>query len=533
MAMNEHLKALIEKRNSIAGVINTEGVAILEKKAAIDKDYSKDSDDWKSKMAELETEITAQKERRAEVMELDGLIEVASEVNEMEIVEKMIGKDSGQPLTDSAMAAASTAALYPEKKQRFFDRFTYDFHQFLQKNNLTSREAVQGRTPRESVVLPSGEKFHAAASFYGTFDTSRPELYAASKSIGLDHGISDQLEVALKAKRDAFAKSMFTQHPLAGGDGSLYDPTAVFPGNTGGLCEYLIDNTIDVFPYPKASFLDCIPVRRISKSYMLYVRQTLRVNNASAVGESVQLAGTNNPTGAPVDFLVEKPESEFGFSQAKAYTITFADTLPVSEEFLEDCPQIADIVENQLMENVRQVFYDQLLNGDGSDGENPEILGLLAQVGVSTRIHKGAASFWGNVMGAGNADNTIRETLELAVFDAEAYGYTVDCIIMSHADYVKMVMLRDEDGHKLYTDAEADTVRGAKIRADIRMPVGTAIAGAFRQVVQILIRRALRLDIGWVDNQFKVDMLTLRATMRGGLLVRVPHALIRITALNT
>jgi hypothetical protein len=39
------------------------------------------------------------------------------------------------------------------------------------------------------------------------------------------------------------------------------------------------------------------------------------------------------------------------------------------------------------------------------------------------------------------------------------------------------------------------------------------------------------LDIGWIDKQFVQDMLTLRATMRGGILVRAPHALIRVTGL--
>jgi hypothetical protein len=183
------------------------------------------------------------------------------------------------------------------------------------------------------------------------------------------------------------------------------------------------------------------------------------------------------------------------------------------------------------MENVRQEFYDQLINGDGSGGEYPELTGLLALVGLSTRIHRGAASFMGNVMMPGVATDNTRETIERAIFDAQAYGYNVDCVLMSHDDFVEMTFLKDNDGYRLYTDSELSSVRGAKIVYDIRMPAGLAIAGAFRQTVRILLRRAVRLDIGWVDNQFREDMLTLRATMRGGLLAKVPHALIRITGI--
>lgn len=545
--LNAHLKALLEKRNNLAQEATTEGGEILTLHAELEKNHKSDcpcrlkgdkkgdctDSTFSEGMQGIETRLTEQKNRQLEIADLDELIDNTDTVAEKAARIDGTLKSSGAipPVTSDGMSAVANAMLYPAK-DKMMSRIGVDFYGFLQKTKLTTCDDVKSRNVIGVETMSDGQTFNRVASFHATFGKNQAEVVSASKSIGRDLGLGQEFDDAMKARRDAVAKSMFTQVPgMSGGDGSLYAPTEVFAGNTGGLCEYVIDNEIDVLPYAPVSFLECIPARAIPKSYVLYARQTLRINNASAVGESVILTTEDNPTDDVVDFRPLKPESEFGFSQAKAITLTFADTLAVSEEFLEDCPAIADAVETQLMENVRQEFYDQIINGDGSTGEYPELVGLLAQVGLSTRVHRGAASFFGNTQGSGGADDDVRETIERAIFDAQAYGYTVDCVLMSYEDYVEMTFLKDELGKRLYTDDDLATIKGAKVRADVRMPAGTALVGAFRQVVQMLIRRAIRLDIGWVDKQFRQDMLTLRATMRGGLLVKAPHALIRITGL--
>lgn len=538
--LSEHVKALLTRRNGLAQEVNTNAEEMIGKKAELDKNHKSDcpcrtitegvkgdcgDTVYSDGMKELEIKVKEQTVKRAELDELDELIDSGEAIEERVIKSAPTG-----PVTEAGMTPALASLIGNGKKDKFMSRIGVDFWEMLQKLNLTKKDDIKGRPTLGAGTGIGSDRFNCVASFYAAFGNNAKDIASATKSIAGELALGADFDTAMQTRRNAF-KSMFTQHPLAGGDGSLYAPTEVFPGNTGGLCEYQIDDTLDVLPYPPASFLDCIPVRTISKSWLLYARQTLRVNNASGVGEGVVLTGSDNPTEAPVDFRPIKPESQFGFSQAKAYTITFADTLPVSEEFLEDCPAVADAVETQLMENVRQEFYNQLINGDGSDGENPEILGLLSQVGLSTRVHRGAATFFGNTMGAGGADDDMRETLERAIFDAQAYGYTVDCAIVSYDDYVDLTFVKNEDGLRLYTDEQTTNVRGVRIRPDVRMAAGTAIIGAFRQTVQILMRRAIRLDIGWTDKQFLQDMLTLRATMRAGLLAKAPHALIRVTGI--
>lgn len=545
MTISEMLKALEEKRNALATELNTEGLAIQEKRASLEAEYKgKETEQvFIDGMVELNARKEVQKTKRAEVLSLDEEIEACIPIKMLEaqgVSEEDLSKAAALAVTqgNGQIPYRQNNRTAPTGGNALGYRMGEQFQKFLAHTDLMGAEKVRN-LGGPTFKSKNGGTFHSAASFHGIIGSNESEVDEVGADLGVEIGQPAQFDKALKDRRAAVSalatKSMFTQHPMAGGDGSLFSPESVFPGNTGGLCEFIIDNDLPLWPYPPSCFLDCIPIRRIPKSYVLFSRQTLRINNASAVGESLQLSAGTEPesrtTDNAIDFRVLKPESQFGFSQAKAWTVTYADTLPVSEEFLEDCPTVADAVETQLLENVRQEFYRQIINGDGSEGAYPEITGLLAQVGLSTRIHRGAASYMGNTTPAGDVADNIRETIVRAIFDAEAYGYSVDCIIMNHDDYTTMEFLKDEMGKPLYTEAEKNTIKGAKVCKDVRMPAGTALVGAFRQVVQVLIRRAIRLDIGWIDKQFAQDMLTLRASMRGGLLVKVPHALVRITQL--
>jgi hypothetical protein len=531
----ESINKQVAKHAAISEEVDAKGLEIIKRRNELDETAEKDSDTYKTKMTELEGMITEQMAKRASAEEIAKAIEAAEPMKQFDEM-----KFESTPFTESAETGMLLQTTQKDKTP-FQQQLGRDFWYALQKAKLTSSDAIKNNlvAPR-SAMLRDGQKFNSAFAWDAAFGRNDGQIVEAIKHLGLtDLGWKDEVDALEKTKSNREAiKSMFTQVPdVSGGDGSLYNPTAIFAGNTGGLCEYQIDNSIDVLPYPDATFLDCIPVQQIAKAYLLFVRQTLRINNASGVGESVVLPNLMDfATGLvpnPIDFRPIKPESEYGFSQAKAHVITIANTIQMSEEMLEDCQTIVDIVEQQLMEDTRQEFYRQLIEGDGSGGLYPEITGLLSTLGMSTRIHQGAASFFGNTMGAGAVTDNVRDTLERAVFDGQAFGYVIDCIITSLEDYIEMAMQKDGtlSERKLYTDAEINTIRGARVRADVRMPAGTAIAGAFRRVVRILLRRALRLDIGWVDDQFLTDMLTMRATMRAGLKVTSPHGLIKITAL--
>lgn len=526
----EEVNKSIAQHATIAEQADSTGLEIIKMRNELDVTVEKGSDAYKEKFTALEAMIDEQLIKRDEADAISKAIESAQPLKQYEQL-----KSGSRPVTESAQIGFLSS--FEKDNTPLGQKLGRDFWHSLKQAKLLKAEAIKGVATTKQFFLKNGERFNSAFQWDAVFGSNPTESMEVAKRLADENGWAG-IGDSLKSTRES-VKSMFTQTPDgSGGDGSLYNPTAIFAGNTGGLCEYQIDNAIDVLPYPEASFLECMPVQQIAKAYLLFVRQTLRINNASGVGESVVLPNlldfTDGVTPNPIDFRPIKPESEYGFSQARAGVITIANTIQMSEEILEDCQSIVDIVEQQLMEDTRQEFYRQLIEGDGSTGENPEMIGLLSTLGMSTRIHQGAASFFGASQGAGISTDNIRDTLERSVFDGQAFGYRIDCIITSLEDYITMAMQKDEtlSQLKLYSEAEIDVIRGAKVRPDTRMPAGTAVAGAFQRVLRILLRRALRLDIGWVDDQFLTDMLTMRATLRGGLKVTSPHGLIKITALT-
>lgn len=530
--LTEKYKAFAVERNALSEKVDEQGLELIKKRDYIEKELTKESPDYEDKMQELDEAIAEQKSLRSKVLKFDEFIENVkpTELLSAKDFEDIVGKNSDEPVTDNAVMDFLASQNTP--KRSFADNIGDDFFGFLQEAELTSASKIKSRA-MYSEQQADGSTFNVAATFNAILGKNQADRKEAVKSLASKNddsqlGLSAETYLeTLKERREA-VKSMFTQTPLAGGDGSQYNPVGVFAGNTGGLCEYDIDNDVAILPYPKLSFLDCIPFEQIPKSYRLFVRQTLRISNADSVGETIY--------SPPVDFIVDKPESQYGFTQNRAYTVIFANTIPVSEEFLEDCPAIADIVRNQLLRDTLEAFYAQLLNGDGSTGANPQLVGFFNTAGVSTRIHRGASSYnldsGAVAQGAGLAGDTTRDTVERSVFDSEAFGYDVDCALLSHDDYVDMAMLKKPNSEeKLYTEAELNNIRGARVRYDTRITAGTGLVAPFGQTVKALIRKSLQFDIGWTNKQFIQDTLTLRARMRAGNIVKQPFALIRLSGM--
>jgi hypothetical protein len=185
------------------------------------------------------------------------------------------------------------------------------------------------------------------------------------------------------------------------------------------------------------------------------------------------------------------------------------------------------------MQNVMERYILEVLVGNGQGGRYPQITGLNNTFGLSTRVHQGAATMGDADLapGAGAGTDKPRRTFQRGIFDLLALGYRATGIIMNHYDYVDIAFTEDLDGRDLYTQAELDAIMGAQVAYDVRQPVGTALMGDFQRAVKLLIRRLLRMDMGYVNAQFIEDMITFRVTMRAGIMVKQPHAIIRLTGL--
>lgn len=558
----EKLNVFVKQRNDLDAAKNTRALKIIEEKDYIEANLTAGSADYIERTKALDLLCDEQIADAEKVIKFDKVIEsltpsqMAAKMATQNDFSEFID-ENGELLPVSGRATTSVSSTFSsriksteEKSEDLAHRIGTDIWNWLRATGLNKKDRWNNIKSFDTDGLQgmhSKAQFKTIGTFTAAFGETDVDRNNAIKSLQDDGALwaSDTMKSlveristrrnAIKSlargitpqglDRDA-VKSMYLQIPnMAGGDGAAYQPFEIYAGNSGGLCEYDIDREIAELPYAEVGFLDCIPSERISKSWRMFVRQALRINNADSVNETIYAP--------PIDYIVTKPESHYGFVQERAYTVVFANTTAISDEFLEECEPLIDIIRNQLMRDALEAYYMQLLFGDGRVGKHPQLLGFFNQVGMSTRIHRGAAKFNGEVKASGKSTDRHRDTIVRGIWDAKAFGYKHDCVIMSQDDYVDMSLERDNQDRLMYTQAELDNISGAKVTADTRVPAGLMLSGAFGQVAKTLIRRTMQFDVGYVNNQFNEDMQTFRCRFRAGNMVRQAFGLTRYSKMNT
>ncbi len=111
--------------------------------------------------------------------------------------------------------------------------------------------------------------------------------------------------------------------------------------------------------------LDIIPFARTSESAIAYMEETTRTHAAAEATEGAAYA-----------------ESTFAFTAQSVTIRKIADSLPVTDEQIEDVDQMESYINNRLMFGVRQRLDIQVLVGNGIP---PNIEGILNVTGIQTQ----------------------------------------------------------------------------------------------------------------------------------------------------
>jgi HK97 family phage major capsid protein len=250
-------------------------------------------------------------------------------------------------------------------------------------------------------------------------------------------------------------------------------------------------------PQRRLTVRDLLSQGRMDGNTLEYVKETGFTNNAAPVAEGAA-----------------KPESDLKFDLVSTSAKVIAHWMKASRQVLDDVAQLRSIIDQRLLYGLAYVEETQLLNGDGT-GQNLN--------GIITQATAYAAPF--DPAGTETGIDFIR----LAMLQAALAEYPATGIVMHPSDWARMELLKDGDGRYLIGNPQgtiAPTLWGLPVVATQAISIDKFLVGAFRLGAQVFDRWDARVELGYVNDDFIKNLVTVLAEERLALAVYRPEAFI-------
>lgn len=246
---------------------------------------------------------------------------------------------------------------------------------------------------------------------------------------------------------------------------------------------------------------DIIPSTTTTQTAITFMEETTFTNNAAAIAEG----------GA-------YPEAALGFTERTSPVRKIGVWLPVTDEQLEDVPQIRGYINNRLPFMVRQRLDAQILTGSGTA---PNLRGILNTTGIQTQA-----------MGADTGPNAIYKALTKVRVTGQAVP---NAIVMNPLDWQDIRLMRTTDGLYIWgSPSEAGTPRmwGLPVVEAQALTENTALVGDF-SFSELATRRGIDVQISNSHSDFFTSGLqAIRADVRVALVIYRPSAFSTVTGLT-
>lgn len=306
-------------------------------------------------------------------------------------------------------------------------------------------------------------------------------------------------------EHDGYTKSGHTGGPRFSFDLDKVDLTEAFFKATLTETGYVPANPRTNIVIPSAQrrlvVADLIPQTTTTLQIINYMRETTFTNAAAAVAEGAT-----------------KPESTLAYTQISSPVQKIATTLPLTEEVLDDVPSMQSMVNDRLALMVLLEEEVEILSGSGTP---PDLTGFYNTSGIQTQ----AKSTDPAPDAAYKAMTLVRNTVGFA--DPSAW-------IFHPTDWQNIKLLRTTTGEYIWgnpAEVGPDRLWGLPVVQTIAATLGTGLTGDFRMYSHISRRMGLRIDVGFINDDFTKNLLRIRAEERLSLEVYRPTAFCTVTGL--
>ncbi|SFO94174.1 phage major capsid protein [Qipengyuania nanhaisediminis] len=264
----------------------------------------------------------------------------------------------------------------------------------------------------------------------------------------------------------------------------------------GAFADPMRENTPNLIARRTPRIRDLLTVVNTSNGSVDWVNQTTRTNNAATQAEGAL-----------------KAESDYAFELLNLPMRTIAHWTKASVQILDDSPQLASVIDNELRFGLALAEDAQLLNGDGV---SPNLDGLI------TNATAYSAEF------APASENMI-DKIALAALQVSLADYEPNGVAVHPSDWMRMRLLKDGDGKYILGDPQASVAPnlfGLPVVPTTAISVDKFLVGDFARAATLYDRQAPTVQLSTEDgDNFVRNLVTIRCESRLGIAIRNPTAL--------
>lgn len=246
---------------------------------------------------------------------------------------------------------------------------------------------------------------------------------------------------------------------------------------------------------------DLIPTFPISQPSFVYMEETTRTHSSAETTEGAAFA-----------------ESAFVWTQRTSSVRKITDSIPVTDEQLEDEAQVQSLLEQRLTFGLRQRLDLQILVGDGNA---PNLEGINVKSGTQTQ----AKATDPGIVAFAKALNLIRVT-----------GRANPTASVWHPnDWLDVMLTQNAQGDFLFGNPfqgpGPNSLFGIPVVQSDAQTENTVIVADFVNFTRLDDRRGVTLMMGYTGSQFVEGENTLRADMRVAFTITRAAAVCKITGM--
>ena len=274
--------------------------------------------------------------------------------------------------------------------------------------------------------------------------------------------------------------------------------TTITNATAGALVVPQVVGGVITPPERKLTIRDLLMPGQTDSSAITYMRETGFTNNAA-------------PQANQGD---KKAQSDITFDRKTENVETIAHFIKVAKQILNDASMLASSIDQRLMYGLKLKEEEQLLNGDGLNGN---LHGIIPQ---ATAFSNPAAAV---------TKYTIIDQMRLAMLQAILAEYPASGHVLNPIDWATMELLKDNEGRYIIGQPQGETNptlwRLPVVETQAIAPT-KFLTGAFNMAAQIFDAEDASIEVGFENDDFTRNLLTILCEERLALAVYRPEAFI-------